>query len=128
MYRNLSFAAALLAAAFSGPVLAEGINSFSQAKAAGVKVNADAPGDFYCGCKINWQGKKGSLTSNHVAIKYEKMKTAPAELNGSTLSPPGNLVISASAGRMEGAKTAPKIRSIAKWKAICITCSLRSVK
>ena len=59
MYRNLSFAAALLAAAFSGSVLAEGINSFSQAKAAGVKVNADAPGDFYCGCKINWQGKKG---------------------------------------------------------------------
>ncbi len=38
MYRNLSFAAALLAAAFSGSVLAEGINSFSQAKAAGVKL------------------------------------------------------------------------------------------
>ena len=36
MYRNFSFAAALLAAAFSGPALAEGINSFSQAKAAGV--------------------------------------------------------------------------------------------
>ena len=59
MSRNLSFAVALLATAFSGHVLADGIKSFSQAKAAGVKVNADVPGDFYCGCKINWEGKKG---------------------------------------------------------------------
>ena len=59
MSRNFSFAVAFLATVLSGPVLAEGINNFSQAKAAGVKVNADVPGDFYCGCKINWQGKKG---------------------------------------------------------------------
>ena len=59
MYRYLSIAAVVLSAAFSGPALAEGINSFSQAKAAAVKVHADAPGTFYCGCKINWQGKKG---------------------------------------------------------------------
>ncbi|EBQ1275183.1 deoxyribonuclease I, partial [Salmonella enterica] len=59
MYRNFSFAAALLAAAFSGQALADGINNFSQAKAASVKVNADAPGSFYCGCQIRWQGKKG---------------------------------------------------------------------
>ena len=72
MYRNLSFAAALLAAAFSGPVLAEGINSFSQAKAAGVKVNADAPGDFYCGCKINWQGKKGVVDLESCGYKVRK--------------------------------------------------------
>lgn len=32
MYRNFSFAAALLAAAFSGQALADGINNFSQAK------------------------------------------------------------------------------------------------
>lgn len=125
MYRNFSFAAALLAAAFSGPALAEGINSFSQAKAAGVKVNADAPGDFYCGCKINWQGKKGVVDLESCGYKVRKTKTAPVELNGSTLFPPGSLVISASAGRTEGVKTALKIRSIAKWKAICITCSLR---
>ena len=59
MYRYLSIAAVVLSTAFSGPALAEGINSFSQAKAAAVKVHADAPGTFYCGCKINWQGKKG---------------------------------------------------------------------
>lgn len=72
MYRNFSFAAALLAAAFSGPALAEGINSFSQAKAAGVKVNADAPGDFYCGCKINWQGKKGVVDLESCGYKVRK--------------------------------------------------------
>lgn len=49
MYRYLSIAAVVLSAAFSGPALAEGINSFSQAKAAAVKVHADAPGTFYCG-------------------------------------------------------------------------------
>lgn len=59
MYRNLSVAAVVLSAAFSGPALAESINSFSQAKTAAVKVYADVPGTFYCGCKINWQGKKG---------------------------------------------------------------------
>ena len=45
MYRYLSVAAVVLSAAFSGPALAEGINSFSQAKAAAVKVHADAPGN-----------------------------------------------------------------------------------
>ena len=51
---------------------AEGINSFSQAKTAGVKVNADAPGDFYCGCKINWQGKKGVIDLESCGYKVRK--------------------------------------------------------
>lgn len=33
-------------------------NNFQQAKAVAAKINAGAP-DFYCGCRINWQGKKG---------------------------------------------------------------------
>ncbi len=53
MSRKSVLALAFIATAFSGQVLADGINSFSQAKAAGVKVNADVPGDFYCGCKIS---------------------------------------------------------------------------
>lgn len=60
MYRNFSFAAVLLAAAFSGQALADGINNFSQAKAASVKVNADAPGSFYCGVKSAGRVKKAS--------------------------------------------------------------------
>lgn len=42
------------AAAFS-----QNINNFTQAKAAAVQVNQGAPGTFYCGCEIKWQGKKG---------------------------------------------------------------------
>ena len=61
MSRIHIYAAAFFSAAVCAPLAAEGINSFSQAKTAGVKVNADAPGDFYCGCKINWQGKKGVI-------------------------------------------------------------------
>ncbi|MDW8845573.1 deoxyribonuclease I [Erwinia sp. MMLR14_017] len=34
-------------------------NSFGQAKEYAAKLNADAPGSFYCGCKITWKGKKG---------------------------------------------------------------------
>ncbi|AIM23580.1 DNA-specific endonuclease I [Serratia sp. SCBI] len=43
----------------AGAVQAHGINNFSQAKAAAAKINRDAPGSFYCGCRIDWQGKKG---------------------------------------------------------------------
>ncbi|KHJ65216.1 DNA-specific endonuclease I, partial [Pantoea rodasii] len=34
-------------------------NNFQQAKVVAAQINADAPADFYCGCKINWHGKKG---------------------------------------------------------------------
>lgn len=52
------FAAVPLATAFSGQALADGITSFSQDKAAGVKVSADASSSFYCECQILRQGKK----------------------------------------------------------------------
>lgn len=34
-------------------------NSFEQAKNIAAHINADAPGSFYCGCRIIWRGKKG---------------------------------------------------------------------
>lgn len=61
MYRNIAFAAAAVAfgtTLWSGAGQAA-ITSFYKAKAASVKLNADAPGTFYCGCKITWKGKKG---------------------------------------------------------------------
>ena len=92
MSRNFSLAVAFLTTAFSGHALADGINSFSQAKAAGVKVNADVPGDFYCGCKINWQGKKGVVDLESCGYKdpvYRQMESdmhnlqpAVGEVNG----------------------------------------------
>ena len=55
MLRRILFMAVFAA----GAVQAHGINNFSQAKAAAAKINQDAPGSFYCGCRIDWQGKKG---------------------------------------------------------------------
>ena len=129
MYRYLSIAAVVLSAAFSGPALAEGINSFSQAKAAAVKVHADAPGTFYCGCKINWQGKKGVVDLQSCGYQVRKNENRASRVEWEHTSfPPGNSVTSASAGRTVDVKTALKIRSIARWKAICITCSRQSVR
>ncbi len=48
------------------------ITSFSKAKAAGVKVNADAPGDFYCGCAISWHGKKGVIDLQSCGYQVRK--------------------------------------------------------
>ncbi|MGA9608364.1 MAG: deoxyribonuclease I [Rouxiella badensis] len=45
--------------AFSRSTEGVTINNFSQAKAAAVKVNHDAP-TFYCGCRVSWSGKKGT--------------------------------------------------------------------
>ena len=49
-------------------------NSFAQAKAYAAQINAAAPGSFYCGCKINWQGKKG--TPDLASCGYQVRKDA----------------------------------------------------
>lgn len=59
MYCYLFIVVVVLSVVFFGLVLVEGINSFFQVKVAVVKVYVDVFGMFYCGCKINWQGKKG---------------------------------------------------------------------
>ncbi|MEE3651893.1 MULTISPECIES: deoxyribonuclease I [unclassified Brenneria] len=43
----------------SATAFSQNINNFTQAKAAAAVVNQGAPGSFYCGCEIKWQGKKG---------------------------------------------------------------------
>jgi deoxyribonuclease-1 len=52
------------------------INNFSQAKAEAAKIHQDAPGDFYCGCKITWQGKKGipDLTSCGYQVRKSALR------------------------------------------------------
>ncbi|MFP1892201.1 deoxyribonuclease I [Lonsdalea quercina] len=54
--------------------LSQEINSFTQAKAAAVKINRDVPGSFYCGCRITWQGKKG--IPDLASCGYEVRKNA----------------------------------------------------
>ncbi|HHL3985689.1 TPA: endonuclease [Klebsiella pneumoniae] len=85
MSRMHVLAVAVLSAAVSGPLAAAGINSFSQAKAAGVKVNADVPGDFYCGCKIDWQGNGGEGQYGQCTMKVDfkdKIAEPPARARG----------------------------------------------
>ena len=72
MFRKLSSAIAFIALVSSFSAFAHTINNFSQAKAAGVKVNAQAPGDFYCGCKITWEGKKGIPDLKSCGYKIRK--------------------------------------------------------
>ncbi|MRS19611.1 deoxyribonuclease I [Enterobacteriaceae bacterium RIT692] len=47
-------------------------NNFSQAKAYAAQINADAPADFYCGCKISWRGKKGVPDLNSCGYSVRK--------------------------------------------------------
>ncbi|WP_145531786.1 deoxyribonuclease I [Yersinia kristensenii] len=65
MLRKLLFLLVLSSPLLALPGYSQSINNFSQAKAVAAKINQDAPGSFYCGCKIDWQGKKGvpDLTS-----------------------------------------------------------------
>lgn len=60
MLRKIFFIITALAPSlFVSTAAGRGINNFTQAKAAAAKIHQDAPGSFYCGCKIRWQGKKG---------------------------------------------------------------------
>ena len=65
---------ALSAGLFSGWATAQTLNTFSQAKAAAARIHQDAPGTFYCGCRIVWQGKKG--TPDLASCGYQVRKNA----------------------------------------------------
>ncbi|MFZ4835588.1 deoxyribonuclease I [Rouxiella sp. Mn2063] len=59
MSRKIHFFILALSLSTSVNALAKPINNFTQAKAEAVKINQDAQ-EFYCGCQVNWQGKKGT--------------------------------------------------------------------
>lgn len=72
MSRKIWFALLLSTALLPLSGLSKDINNFTQAKAAAAKINQDAPGDFYCGCKIEWQGKKGIPDLNSCGYQVRK--------------------------------------------------------
>ncbi|MEH2922530.1 deoxyribonuclease I [Samsonia erythrinae] len=76
MSRNIIASLFIGTGLFSASAPAQNINHFSQAKAAAVKINRDAPGSFYCGCKITWQGKKGTpdLASCGYQVRKNKQR------------------------------------------------------
>ncbi|MFT4465554.1 MAG: deoxyribonuclease I [Sodalis sp. (in: enterobacteria)] len=74
-------AAALLFLSFSTAAKVQQITNFNQAKAAAVKINRDAPGTFYCGCPIRWQGKKGipDLASCGYQVRKSELRATRIE-------------------------------------------------
>ncbi|PQL01766.1 deoxyribonuclease I [Pantoea ananatis] len=77
MSRKFLITTALLLASFNSQALNLNNyhqNNFQQAKAYAAEINDDAPGCFYCGCKITWHGKKGEPDLN--SCGYQPRKNA----------------------------------------------------
>jgi len=90
MSRIISLAAALLWVPFAADALNLNNyhqNNFQQAKAFAAEINADAPGSFYCGCKINWQGKKGVPDLNSCGYQARKNANRAARIEWEHVMP-----------------------------------------
>lgn len=74
MLRNILIISTLSGALFSAFAAAQNINNFTQAKAVAARIHQDAPGSFYCGCHISWEGKKG--TPDLASCGYSVRKNA----------------------------------------------------
>lgn len=76
MYRALLSSVALLftatADSLSRAPYQQG--NYRQASAMAAKIHRDIPGDFYCGCKIVWQGNKGRV--DLASCRYQVRKNA----------------------------------------------------
>jgi len=62
-------------------------NNFQQAKTFAAAINADAPGSFYCGCKIHWQGKKGIPDLNSCGYQVRKNANRAARIEWEHVMP-----------------------------------------
>jgi len=82
MSRILSLAVALLFAPAADALNLNNYhqNNFQQAKTFAAAINADAPGSFYCGCKIQWQGKKGIPDLNSCGYQVRKNANRAARI------------------------------------------------
>lgn len=77
-----SFASVLLATALlAPPTVAKSFSNFGYAKRAAARINADAPGTFYCGCQIHWNGRKGTpdLDSCGYKIAHDPVRATRIE-------------------------------------------------
>ncbi|TPD92868.1 deoxyribonuclease I [Pantoea vagans] len=62
-------------------------NNFQQAKTFAAAINADAPGSFYCGCKIQWQGKKGTPDLSSCGYQVRKNANRAARIEWEHVMP-----------------------------------------
>ncbi|MGD8112826.1 deoxyribonuclease I [Vibrio sp. TRT 17S01] len=70
-----------LLAVVSSVAIAAPPTSFSSAKKTAVKIYQDHPISFYCGCDINWQGKKGTpdLASCGYQVRKQQKRASRIE-------------------------------------------------
>ena len=89
MSRILSLAVALLFAPAADAINLNNYhqNNFQQAKTFAAAINADAPGSFYCGCKITWQGKKGIPDLNSCGYQVRKNANRAARIEWEHVMP-----------------------------------------
>ncbi|MGC1025724.1 deoxyribonuclease I [Pantoea agglomerans] len=89
MSRILSLAVALLFAPAADALNLNNYhqNNFQQAKTFAAAINADAPGSFYCGCKIQWQGKKGIPDLNSCDYQVRKNANRAARIEWEHVMP-----------------------------------------
>ena len=89
MSRILSLAVALMFAPAADALNLNNYhqNNFQQAKTFAAAINADAPGSFYCGCKIQWQGKKGIPDLNSCGYQVRKNANRAARIEWEHVMP-----------------------------------------
>jgi len=89
MSRIISLAVALLFAPAADALNLNNYhqNNFQQAKTFAAAINADAPGSFYCGCKIQWQGKKGIPDLNSCGYQPRKNANRAARIEWEHVMP-----------------------------------------
>lgn len=105
--------------------------TFREAKQDLVKLYRSQPAvtTFYCGCDIDYQGKK--MSPDLASCGYEPRKQAKraARIEWEHVVRPGSSATSCSAGRMAVARTAKKrAPSSTRWRGTCTTSSPPSAR
>ncbi|WP_261979517.1 endonuclease [Buchnera aphidicola] len=63
------------------------IKNFQQAKILAIKIHKNAPGTFYCGCKIIWHNKKGIPNLSSCGYKIRKNKNRATRIEWEHVMP-----------------------------------------
>ncbi|MGR5178992.1 endonuclease [Vibrio mediterranei] len=74
MIRYTHFISLVVASLMSFSAVSAPPSSFSKAKKEAVKIYADHPVSYYCGCDIQWQGKKGVPDLSSCGYKVRKQQ------------------------------------------------------
>ena len=81
MTRYIHFISLVAASLMSFAAVSAPPSNFSKAKKEAIKIYADHPVSFYCGCDIQWQGKKGvpDLSSCGYQVRKQQKRASRIE-------------------------------------------------